>query len=179
MLSSILHKPQSGCALRRRQPGVMTEALPSIPVAAGAVSVNIPPAAIRPGEAETINCTGILFPVIFCHRAVRVVGPGKAGALKLPPIPAAAFPASGEGFQFRFTQRSIGASLFFCLSNKADDSLAVTVLAIAQSPTSTGGMPIEQFTLTAGGISRQPPRAPTVAFDLRPYSTNRRFEEDR
>lgn len=160
MPSSILHTPQSDHALRRRQPGVMMEAPPPIPVAAGAASVNVPPAAICPGGAETINCTGILFPVIFCRRAVRVVGPGKAGALKLPPIPAATFPASGEGFQFRFTQRSIGASLFFCLSNKADDSLAFTVLAIAQPPTATGGMPIEQFTPTAGGRSRRPtPRA--------------------
>ena len=179
MPSSILHTPQSDHALRRRQPGVMMEAPPPIPVAAGAASVNVPPAAICPGGVEIINCTGILFPVIFCRRAVRVVGPGKAGALKLPPIPAAAFPASGGGFQFRFTQRSIGASLFFCLSNKADDSAGRYRVGDCQSPTSTGGMPIEQFTLTAGGISRQPPRAPTVAFDLRPYSTNRRFEEDR
>ena len=123
MPSSILHKPQSDHSLRCRQPGVMMEALPPIPVAAGAASVNIPPAAICPIGAETTNCTGILFPVIFCHGAVRMVEPGKTSALKLPPIPAATFPASREGFRFRFTQRSISASLFFCLSNKADDSV--------------------------------------------------------
>ena len=39
----------------------------------------------------------------------------------LPPIAAGAFPAPGEGIQFRFTQRSISASLFFCLSNRAVD----------------------------------------------------------
>ena len=179
MPSSILHTPQSDHALRRRQPGVMMEAPLPIPVAAGSASVNVPPAAICPGGAETINCTGILFPVIFCRRAVRVVGPGKAGALKLPPIPAAAFPASGEVFNSALPSEAFTLRSFFACQTWPMILLAVTVLAIAQSPTSTGGMPIEQFTLTAGGISRQPPRAPTVAFDLRPYSTNRRFEEDR
>ena len=113
MRNVILHKPQSDCALRRRQSEVLTEALLPIPAAVGAASENIAPTAIRPIGAETLNLTGISLPVIFWPSAGRDVGLSKAAALKLPPIPAGSFPVRGEGFPFRFTPRSISASLFF------------------------------------------------------------------